>query len=93
MEKSIHVYRNLRMDFCQEYFHDVILGVYIRRTLNWKLGNIGARLGFIVFCCINLDKYLNYFEYQSHNLENGDLPCLSYEAIVKIEKIIYLKVF
>lgn len=47
--KSTHVCRNLRMDFLQVYFHDIIVGVYMRRTLDGKLGNIGARLGFIIF--------------------------------------------
>lgn len=71
----------------------VLLGVHTRRTLDWHLGNIDAKLGFIAFCCINLDKLHSYFEHQSLNLENGDLFCLFYEAIMKIEKTIYLKVF
>lgn len=37
-------------------FQDVVLGVYMRRTLNRNLGTIGARLKIIVFCCRNLDQ-------------------------------------
>lgn len=91
--KSIHVYRNLGWDVLGNIFRTCSIRSPHEKNIGLALGNIDAKLGFIAFCCINLDKSHSYFEHQSLNLENGDLFCLFYEAIMKIEKMIYLKVF